>query len=102
MTGNIKAHSFFKTINWTLLEKRAVEPPFKPKVVCDPTQVGATHSMLPPAAFWGGHLLLCPASLSHHLCAFSLSPLQQTCFPDLPGTFIHNLYSCILIISLLT
>lgn len=32
VTGNIKAHSFFKTINWTLLEKRAVEPPFKPKV----------------------------------------------------------------------
>ncbi|XP_058417127.1 protein kinase C delta type isoform X2 [Diceros bicornis minor] len=32
VTGNIKGHSFFKTINWTLLEKRAVEPPFKPKV----------------------------------------------------------------------
>ncbi|XP_058148603.1 protein kinase C delta type isoform X3 [Dasypus novemcinctus] len=32
MTGNIRAHPFFKTINWTLLEKRQVEPPFKPKV----------------------------------------------------------------------
>uniref|UniRef100_A0A673UPL4 protein kinase C n=1 Tax=Suricata suricatta TaxID=37032 RepID=A0A673UPL4_SURSU len=32
VTGNIKIHPFFKTINWTLLEKRAVEPPFKPKV----------------------------------------------------------------------
>lgn len=32
MTGNIKIHPFFKTINWTLLEKRRVEPPFKPKV----------------------------------------------------------------------
>ncbi|XP_072505621.1 protein kinase C delta type [Notamacropus eugenii] len=32
VTGNIKVHAFFKTINWTLLEKREVEPPFKPKV----------------------------------------------------------------------
>ncbi|XP_067610857.1 protein kinase C delta type isoform X1 [Pseudorca crassidens] len=32
VTGNIKIHPFFKTINWALLEKRAVEPPFKPKV----------------------------------------------------------------------
>ncbi|XP_014398425.1 PREDICTED: protein kinase C delta type isoform X2 [Myotis brandtii] len=32
VTGNIKTHPFFKTINWTLLEKRQVEPPFKPKV----------------------------------------------------------------------
>ncbi|KAM6176502.1 protein kinase C delta type isoform 1-T1 [Erethizon dorsatum] len=32
MTGNIKIHPFFKTINWTLLENRKVEPPFKPKV----------------------------------------------------------------------
>ncbi|CAI9572500.1 unnamed protein product [Staurois parvus] len=34
VTGNIKLHPFFKTINWTALEKREVEPPFKPKVVC--------------------------------------------------------------------
>uniref|UniRef100_K7GGE9 Protein kinase C delta type n=1 Tax=Pelodiscus sinensis TaxID=13735 RepID=K7GGE9_PELSI len=32
ITGNIKEHSFFKTINWTALEKKEVEPPFKPKV----------------------------------------------------------------------
>ncbi|XP_045435006.1 protein kinase C delta type isoform X4 [Pipistrellus kuhlii] len=32
VTGNIKTHPFFKTINWTQLEKRQVEPPFKPKV----------------------------------------------------------------------
>jgi novel protein kinase C delta type len=32
VTGNIKTHPFFKTINWALLEKRKVEPPFKPKV----------------------------------------------------------------------
>ncbi|XP_061474012.1 protein kinase C delta type [Rhineura floridana] len=30
--GNIRDHSFFKTINWTALEKKEVEPPFKPKV----------------------------------------------------------------------
>lgn len=41
VTGNIKIHPFFKTINWTLLEKRAVEPPFKPKVVGDPSPMGA-------------------------------------------------------------
>ncbi|XP_054408042.1 protein kinase C delta type isoform X3 [Pongo abelii] len=33
VTGNIKIHPFFKTINWTLLEKRRLEPPFRPKVV---------------------------------------------------------------------
>ncbi|XP_006025933.1 protein kinase C delta type isoform X1 [Alligator sinensis] len=32
VTGHIRDHSFFKTINWTALEKREVEPPFKPKV----------------------------------------------------------------------
>nr|BAE93682.1 protein kinase C, delta IV [Mus musculus] len=32
VTGNIRIHPFFKTINWSLLEKRKVEPPFKPKV----------------------------------------------------------------------
>lgn len=32
VTGNIKTHPFFKTINWAQLEKRQVEPPFKPKV----------------------------------------------------------------------
>ncbi|KAJ7420008.1 Protein kinase C delta type [Pitangus sulphuratus] len=32
VTGNIRDHPFFKTINWTALEKREVDPPFKPKV----------------------------------------------------------------------
>ncbi|XP_065605592.1 protein kinase C delta type isoform X2 [Cyrtonyx montezumae] len=32
VTGNIRDHPFFKTINWVTLEKREVEPPFKPKV----------------------------------------------------------------------
>uniref|UniRef100_A0A8C4HTB5 Protein kinase C n=1 Tax=Dicentrarchus labrax TaxID=13489 RepID=A0A8C4HTB5_DICLA len=32
VVGDIRAHAFFKTINWPALEKRAVEPPFKPKV----------------------------------------------------------------------
>ncbi|XP_077181868.1 protein kinase C delta type [Paroedura picta] len=32
VTGNIRDHSFFKTINWTFLERREVDPPFKPKV----------------------------------------------------------------------
>lgn len=32
VTGNIRLHPFFKTINWALLEQRKVEPPFKPKV----------------------------------------------------------------------
>ncbi|XP_052045944.1 protein kinase C delta type isoform X1 [Apodemus sylvaticus] len=32
VAGNIRAHPFFKTINWSLLEMRKVEPPFKPKV----------------------------------------------------------------------
>uniref|UniRef100_A0AAR2LFK8 Protein kinase C n=1 Tax=Pygocentrus nattereri TaxID=42514 RepID=A0AAR2LFK8_PYGNA len=33
VVGNIRAHPFFKTINWSALEKREVAPPFKPKVV---------------------------------------------------------------------
>ncbi|XP_064154770.1 protein kinase C delta type-like isoform X3 [Anguilla rostrata] len=30
--GNIRTHSFFKTINWVALERKEVDPPFKPKV----------------------------------------------------------------------
>nr|XP_033782453.1 protein kinase C delta type isoform X2 [Geotrypetes seraphini] len=32
ITGNIRLHPFFKTMNWTALEKKEVDPPFKPKV----------------------------------------------------------------------
>ncbi|XP_068763342.1 protein kinase C delta type isoform X2 [Struthio camelus] len=32
VTGNIRDHSFFKTVNWAALEKREVDPPFRPKV----------------------------------------------------------------------
>uniref|UniRef100_A0A668A640 Protein kinase C n=1 Tax=Myripristis murdjan TaxID=586833 RepID=A0A668A640_9TELE len=32
IVGNIRVHPFFKTINWQALERREVEPPFKPKV----------------------------------------------------------------------
>uniref|UniRef100_UPI00358DE8BC protein kinase C delta type n=1 Tax=Myxine glutinosa TaxID=7769 RepID=UPI00358DE8BC len=32
VVGNIREQAFFKTINWVNLEKRAVTPPFKPKV----------------------------------------------------------------------
>ncbi|KAG7477980.1 hypothetical protein MATL_G00075550 [Megalops atlanticus] len=32
VVGNIRTHPFFKPINWTALERREVEPPFKPKV----------------------------------------------------------------------
>uniref|UniRef100_A0A8B9GID7 protein kinase C n=1 Tax=Amazona collaria TaxID=241587 RepID=A0A8B9GID7_9PSIT len=32
VTGNIRDHPFFKTINWAVLEKREVDPPFRPKV----------------------------------------------------------------------
>ncbi|XP_020786595.2 protein kinase C delta type-like [Boleophthalmus pectinirostris] len=32
VVGDIRTHPFFKTINWTALEKRQVDPPFKPKV----------------------------------------------------------------------
>ncbi|XP_076874560.1 protein kinase C delta type-like [Brachyhypopomus gauderio] len=30
--GNIRSQSFFKTINWSALERREIEPPYKPKV----------------------------------------------------------------------
>uniref|UniRef100_A0A3P9PYA3 Protein kinase C n=1 Tax=Poecilia reticulata TaxID=8081 RepID=A0A3P9PYA3_POERE len=32
VVGDIRAHSFFQLINWSALEKRQVEPPYKPKV----------------------------------------------------------------------
>lgn len=31
--GAIRAHPFFKEINWELLEQRRVKPPFRPKIV---------------------------------------------------------------------
>lgn len=34
IVGNIRGHQFFKTVNWPALERKEVEPPFKPKVVC--------------------------------------------------------------------
>lgn len=101
MTGNIKTHPFFKTINWTLLEKRQVEPPFKPKVVCDPTPVG-THSMLSllPSGVGTPFMALPLLCIIYML---SSSPFSwQTCFPDLSGTFSHSLYSDILTLSLPT
>jgi hypothetical protein len=30
---NLRGHTYFKTINWTKLEARQIEPPFKPNVV---------------------------------------------------------------------
>uniref|UniRef100_A0A8C2BBA1 Protein kinase C n=1 Tax=Cyprinus carpio TaxID=7962 RepID=A0A8C2BBA1_CYPCA len=32
IVGNIRGHLFFKTVNWSALERKEVEPPFKPKV----------------------------------------------------------------------
>uniref|UniRef100_A0A7N5ZPW1 Protein kinase C n=1 Tax=Anabas testudineus TaxID=64144 RepID=A0A7N5ZPW1_ANATE len=32
VVGDIRTHQFFKSINWPALERREVEPPFKPKV----------------------------------------------------------------------
>ena len=33
VVGDIRAHPFFRTVNWLALEKREVDPPFRPKVV---------------------------------------------------------------------
>lgn len=33
VVGYIRTHPFFRTINWPALERREVDPPFKPKVV---------------------------------------------------------------------
>lgn len=74
MTGNIKTHPFFKTINWTLLEKRLVEPPFKPKVVCDPAPVGALNSMLPLLCFGVGTSFALPLSSIIYMLSSSLLP----------------------------
>lgn len=34
--GDVKYHPFFKEINWERLERRDLEPPFKPQVVSLP------------------------------------------------------------------
>lgn len=89
VNGNIKIHPFFKTINWTLLEKRAVEPPFKPKVVRAPTPMGAARLLLASTAFRALPLLL-------HLHAFLISILPASLLPWPPGTFCLCLYLCVL------
>lgn len=62
VTGNIRIHPFFKTINWSLLEKRKVEPPFKPKVVCHPALLQAWPSLALPLALQPPHTPLFPSS----------------------------------------
>jgi hypothetical protein len=31
--GNVRQHPFFKPIDWAKLERRQLDPPFKPKIV---------------------------------------------------------------------
>ena len=50
--------------------------PSSPKWYVIPLQWGC-HSTLPPAAFLGGLLLLCPSSLLHHLHALRLPLLRM-------------------------
>lgn len=45
-TGNenqIRSHPFFKDLDWTALEQRRVEPPFRPKVVRIIVVLADTH-----------------------------------------------------------
>lgn len=85
VTGNIRIHPFFKTINWCLLEKRKVEPPFKPKVVCHLTPA---PSLVP----------LLPAHFLHHSHIRPL-PFPASLLPVLPWLAVPSLCSCILTIS---
>lgn len=39
VVGDIRVQPFFKSVNWNSLERREVEPPFKPKVVREPSVV---------------------------------------------------------------
>uniref|UniRef100_A0A3Q1HFM1 Protein kinase C n=1 Tax=Anabas testudineus TaxID=64144 RepID=A0A3Q1HFM1_ANATE len=57
--GNIRLQPFFKTVNWQALERREVEPPFKPKVVC----LTWTHT----------HTVLYEAMLIYSVSIFNLS-----------------------------
>ncbi|XP_064197295.1 protein kinase C delta type-like [Anguilla rostrata] len=38
VAGDIRAHPFFEVIDWPTLEKREMEPPFKPKITGDPEE----------------------------------------------------------------
>ena len=95
VTGNIKIHPFFKTINWTLLEKRAVEPPFKPKVVRDPTPMGAPTGCCPPLPSCWASPLLC-FSLASFTC---LPPLHSASKPAFPASPAHSVTASTLVFS---
>lgn len=71
VVGNIRSSSFFKTINWQALERREIEPPFKPKVV------RPTHK--PPDAVCLDYRLCfyCPAELLLSSVTESSKRLQQ-------------------------